>query len=191
MDDLPTMQKDRISLIHGSLTYRDKRLAGYDAATVVEVIEHQDPPRLAAFERVLFEFARPQTVVTTTPKMLSITSNSRHSLPAACGTGIIDLSGRALNFKRGQPPFALVSGTRPVFCQLGRKTRLLEAQRKWRFSPEHEIAYSRTRCGRANRAVWLRKIHVRPKTIPNDRNPFVGFLSRAGFGRCEQSGGYE
>jgi 3' terminal RNA ribose 2'-O-methyltransferase Hen1 len=53
LEDLPTMQKDRIRLIHGSLTYRDKRLAGYDAATVVEVIEHQDPPRLAAFERVL------------------------------------------------------------------------------------------------------------------------------------------
>jgi 3' terminal RNA ribose 2'-O-methyltransferase Hen1 len=63
------MQKERIRLIHGSLTYRDKRLAGYDAATVVEVIEHQDPPRLAAFERVLFEFARPQTVVVTTPNV--------------------------------------------------------------------------------------------------------------------------
>jgi 3' terminal RNA ribose 2'-O-methyltransferase Hen1 len=69
LDDLPTMQKERIRLIHGSLTYRDKRLAGYDAATVVEVIEHQDPPRLAAFERVLFEFARPQTVVVTTPNV--------------------------------------------------------------------------------------------------------------------------
>jgi len=69
MEDLPTMQRDRIHLIHGSLTYRDKRLAGYDAATVVEVIEHQDPPRLAAFERVLFEFARPQTVVVTTPNV--------------------------------------------------------------------------------------------------------------------------
>jgi 3' terminal RNA ribose 2'-O-methyltransferase Hen1 len=69
LDDLPTMQKERIRLIHGSLTYRDKRLAGYGAATVVEVIEHQDPPRLAAFERVLFEFARPQTVVVTTPNV--------------------------------------------------------------------------------------------------------------------------
>jgi hypothetical protein len=47
--------------------YRDKRLEGFDAAAVVEVIEHLDPPRLSAFERVLFEFARPRTVVLTTP----------------------------------------------------------------------------------------------------------------------------
>jgi 3' terminal RNA ribose 2'-O-methyltransferase Hen1 len=69
LEDLPSAQKQRIRLLHGSLTYRDKRLAGYDAATVVEVIEHQDPPRLAAFERVLFEFAKPQTVVLTTPNV--------------------------------------------------------------------------------------------------------------------------
>ncbi|HTS11402.1 MAG TPA: 3' terminal RNA ribose 2'-O-methyltransferase Hen1 [Candidatus Limnocylindrales bacterium] len=69
LDDLPTKQQGRIRLIHGSLTYRDERLSGYDAATVVEVIEHQDPPRLAAFERVLFEFARPRTIVVTTPNV--------------------------------------------------------------------------------------------------------------------------
>jgi 3' terminal RNA ribose 2'-O-methyltransferase Hen1 len=69
LEDLPRMQRERIRLIHGSLTYRDKRLAGFDAATVVEVIEHLDPPRLAAFERVLFEFARPQTVAVTTPNV--------------------------------------------------------------------------------------------------------------------------
>jgi 3' terminal RNA ribose 2'-O-methyltransferase Hen1 len=80
LEDLPTMQKERIRLIHGSLTYRDKRLDGYDAATAVEVIEHQDPPRLAAFERVLFEFARPQSVVVTTP---NVEYNVRfESLPA-------------------------------------------------------------------------------------------------------------
>jgi hypothetical protein len=33
------------------------------------VIEHLDPPRLMAFERVLFEFARPKTVVITTPNV--------------------------------------------------------------------------------------------------------------------------
>ena len=67
LDRLPPMQRERISLIQGSLIYRDRRLEGYEAAAVVEVIEHLDPPRLAAFARVVFEFARPQTVVITTP----------------------------------------------------------------------------------------------------------------------------
>jgi 3' terminal RNA ribose 2'-O-methyltransferase Hen1 len=67
LERLPPRQKERITLIHGTLTYRDRRLGGYDAAAVVEVIEHLDPSRLAAFERVLFEFARPITVVVTTP----------------------------------------------------------------------------------------------------------------------------
>jgi 3' terminal RNA ribose 2'-O-methyltransferase Hen1 len=69
LGDLPTMQRDRIRLIHGSLTYRDQRLAGFDAASVVEVVEHLDPPRLSAFERVLFEFARPKNIVLTTPNI--------------------------------------------------------------------------------------------------------------------------
>lgn len=69
LEDLPSMQKDRIRLIHGSLMYRDKRLTGYDAAAVIEVIEHLDAPRLAAFERVLFEFARPRMIVITTPNV--------------------------------------------------------------------------------------------------------------------------
>ena len=68
-DRLPEKQKKRIHLFQGSLGYRDKRLAGYDAAAVVEVIEHLDLPRLATFERVLFEFACPQTVVLTTPNI--------------------------------------------------------------------------------------------------------------------------
>lgn len=67
LDRLPAMQAQRVKLLHGSLMYRDRRLEGYDAAAVVEVVEHLDPPRLRAFERVLFEFARPQTVVLTTP----------------------------------------------------------------------------------------------------------------------------
>lgn len=67
LDRLPPKQRARINLVQGSLTYRDGRLAGYDAAAVVEVIEHLDPPRLAAFERVIFECARPGTVVVTTP----------------------------------------------------------------------------------------------------------------------------
>ncbi len=68
-DRVPEKQKERLRLFQGSLGYRDKRLTGYDAAAVVEVIEHLDLPRLAAFERILFEFACPQTVVLTTPNI--------------------------------------------------------------------------------------------------------------------------
>ncbi len=60
-------QRERVQLLHGSLTYRDVRLRGFDAAAVVEVIEHLDPPRLVAFEKVLFADARPRTVAVTTP----------------------------------------------------------------------------------------------------------------------------
>jgi 3' terminal RNA ribose 2'-O-methyltransferase Hen1 len=67
LDRLPPAQRSRVQLLQGSLMYRDRRLAGFDAAAVVEVVEHLDPPRLAAFERVVFDFARPGTVVLTTP----------------------------------------------------------------------------------------------------------------------------
>lgn len=67
LDRLPERQRERIRLIHGALTYKDQRLAAFDAAALVEVIEHLDPARLAALERVVFEHARPRTVVLTTP----------------------------------------------------------------------------------------------------------------------------
>ena len=65
--EMPPKQKERIELIQGALTYRDKRLDGFDAAAIVEVIEHMDLDRLKSFERVVFEFAKPNTVVLTTP----------------------------------------------------------------------------------------------------------------------------
>jgi 3' terminal RNA ribose 2'-O-methyltransferase Hen1 len=67
LDRMPAMVAKRLKLIHGSLMYRDTRLEGFDGAAVVEVIEHLDPPRLAAFERVLFECAKPKVVALTTP----------------------------------------------------------------------------------------------------------------------------
>ncbi len=67
LERMPARQAQRIRLIHGSLTYRDKRLEGFDAAVLVEVIEHLDQPRLAALEKIVFEYARPKTVVVTTP----------------------------------------------------------------------------------------------------------------------------
>jgi 3' terminal RNA ribose 2'-O-methyltransferase Hen1 len=57
----------RVSLLHGSLTYRDDRWAGADAAALIEVIEHMDPARLPLLGRVVFSEAHPGAVVVTTP----------------------------------------------------------------------------------------------------------------------------
>ena len=67
LDTLPAAQRERITLLHGSLTYQDRRLAGYDAAVAMEVIEHIDPPRLEAFETVVFGATQPGAVIVTTP----------------------------------------------------------------------------------------------------------------------------
>ncbi len=67
LHEMSPKQRERVELLHSSLTYRDRRLEGFDAAAVVEVIEHLDPSRLDAFERAVFGSARPATVVVTTP----------------------------------------------------------------------------------------------------------------------------
>ncbi|MGY2132339.1 3' terminal RNA ribose 2'-O-methyltransferase Hen1 [Hymenobacter sp. HD11105] len=65
--EMPPRQRERLTLVQGSLLYHDPRLSGYDAAAVVEVIEHLDENRLAAFEQVVFVRARPGAVLVTTP----------------------------------------------------------------------------------------------------------------------------
>jgi 3' terminal RNA ribose 2'-O-methyltransferase Hen1 len=65
--DLPTPQRQRLTLIQGSLLYRDTRLVGYDAAVLIEVIEHIEPTRLGLCDQVLFGYTRPGTVIVTTP----------------------------------------------------------------------------------------------------------------------------
>ena len=67
LDSAGDSKRERLTLFQGSLTYKDSRFEGYDAACVIEVIEHLDIPRLAAFERVLFEYAKPPVIVLTTP----------------------------------------------------------------------------------------------------------------------------
>jgi 3' terminal RNA ribose 2'-O-methyltransferase Hen1 len=69
LDRMPDSKRARLTLFQGALTYTDKRLSGYDAAVLMEVIEHVDPPRLAALERVVFGHARPQHVLVTTPNI--------------------------------------------------------------------------------------------------------------------------
>ena len=67
LDDMTPRQRARVDLLHGSLTYRDSRLAGFDAAAVVEVVEHLDPSRLGSFERVLFGHRDRRPSCSTTP----------------------------------------------------------------------------------------------------------------------------
>lgn len=67
LDELSDRRRERVALIQAGLTYRDSRFEGFDVATLIEVIEHLDEPRLAALEQVVFVHAAPPTVIVTTP----------------------------------------------------------------------------------------------------------------------------
>ena len=67
VETMSPKMRERVRLFQGSVTYRDRRLAGFDAAVLMEVIEHVDPARLTALERSVFGEAVPATVVVTTP----------------------------------------------------------------------------------------------------------------------------
>ena len=67
LERLSERERARITLAQGALTYRDRRIEGFDAAALVEVIEHIDLDRLDSVERVVFAYAKPELVVITTP----------------------------------------------------------------------------------------------------------------------------
>ncbi|TCR23079.1 3' terminal RNA ribose 2'-O-methyltransferase Hen1 [Streptomyces sp. BK205] len=80
LDRMGERMASRVQLLQGSLAYTDKRLKGYDAAVLSEVVEHLDLPRLPALEYAVFGAARPRTVLVTTP---NVEYNVRwESLPA-------------------------------------------------------------------------------------------------------------
>jgi 3' terminal RNA ribose 2'-O-methyltransferase Hen1 len=69
LDRMPPARRERLTMLQTSLTYRDSRLAGLDAAVLMEVVEHIDPPRLPALEQSVFGSAAPETVLVTTPNV--------------------------------------------------------------------------------------------------------------------------
>ncbi len=69
LDRMEPFRRNKLTLMQASLTYKDERFSGYDCACVIEVIEHIEPARLPAFERSVFEFAAPRTVILTTPNI--------------------------------------------------------------------------------------------------------------------------
>lgn len=77
LDRLPERQRARVDLAQSALTYLDDRLVGFDAAVLMEVVEHVDPPRLPALEQAVLGHARPGTLVVTTP---NVEHNARYGL---------------------------------------------------------------------------------------------------------------
>ena len=67
LERLPERVRSRVKLLQGALIYRDTRLRGFDAAALVEVIEHIEPERLHHMERAIFGDAAPRAVIVTTP----------------------------------------------------------------------------------------------------------------------------
>lgn len=67
--DKPRHRPDKrvLDVFQSALTYADDRFRGYEAAVLMEVVEHIDPPRLRAMEQVVFGHAQPRVVVVTTP----------------------------------------------------------------------------------------------------------------------------
>jgi len=69
LDRMSPTQRARIDIYRGSLVYEDDRLEGYDAITLIEVVEHVDAERLDTLERVVFAKARPGAVIVSTPNV--------------------------------------------------------------------------------------------------------------------------
>ncbi|WP_456820606.1 3' terminal RNA ribose 2'-O-methyltransferase Hen1 [Cellulomonas sp. URHB0016] len=67
LDTLPDRLRQRVDLAQSSVTYADARVARFDAAVLMEVVEHVDLSRLGALERAVLGSAAPGTLVVTTP----------------------------------------------------------------------------------------------------------------------------
>lgn len=63
----PFAPPGRIQVMHASFTDADPSLMGFDAAVLLETIEHVEPGRLSRVERAVFGCYRPRTVLITTP----------------------------------------------------------------------------------------------------------------------------
>ena len=87
LDQMPGSKRQRLTIFQSSLTYRDDRLTGLDAAVLMEVIEHLDPERLPALERATFGFAAPATVIEPSPLELAVPELSLVVLVGVTGSG--------------------------------------------------------------------------------------------------------
>ncbi|MCJ0902511.1 3' terminal RNA ribose 2'-O-methyltransferase Hen1 [Rhodococcus sp. ARC_M6] len=94
--ELSDLQRERVSLMQSSATYRDSRLKGFDAAVLMEVVEHVDATRLPALVRSVFADAAPQVVLLTTP------NSDYNALYPALGEGKFRHPDHRFEFSRAQ-----------------------------------------------------------------------------------------
>ena len=67
LDSHLSAAKPRLALLHGSYAVRNQKLVGFDAAAMIETIEHVAPGELSTVERAVFANYRPGYVFMTTP----------------------------------------------------------------------------------------------------------------------------
>ncbi|SEL01484.1 methyltransferase domain-containing protein [Halomonas daqiaonensis] len=67
LEDLPAARAGRLELVCGSYSDVHSALVGFEAAAMVETIEHVPPEALSRVERAVFAGLRPQLLVMTTP----------------------------------------------------------------------------------------------------------------------------
>ena len=63
----PQEVRGKVELRHASMTEASEKLIGFDAAILVETIEHIEPDKLSLVERAVFRDMRPACVIITTP----------------------------------------------------------------------------------------------------------------------------
>ena len=63
----PEEVREKVELRHASMTEASPGLTGFDAAILVETIEHVEPDRLSLVERAVFRHMHPASVIVTTP----------------------------------------------------------------------------------------------------------------------------
>lgn len=173
LERLPDTQRARIELAQSSATYRDDRLAGYDAVVLMEVIEHVDLPRLPALVRSVFVRARPGA--SSSPRRTSnTTSATRPSPPGRCDTTTTASSGPAPSSAPGRTPSRLITATRCAICPLATRTRKSDRRRRWLSSADRRPADERP-CdsgafpGLPDRGERFWQVHVRSGTFRSVR----------------------
>ncbi len=181
------LKTDAVTLLHSPLTYRDKRFAHYDAAALVEVIEHFDPPRLRAVEENVFG---------TRPAQDGRGDHARTPSTTTCGRALrglppprppLRVDARGVRRLGGARHRDATTATAPASSRSARRIPRPAHPRRWRCSSDEDRA-GRPLPRRADRCLRLRQEHVRGPPLPAHRDRQLRLLPRARGRRPQRPG---